>query len=114
LNVDRNPLSAKPLISADGRRVFFQSRATNLTPQADANLQSDVFARDLQPAQLPHLDCSERRRRARMADLNWPVSHRTGGKVAFISTSTDLVSDGPTSTADVYVRDIGAVAAPQA
>jgi Tol biopolymer transport system component len=46
--VDANGRSANPAISADGRRVVFESSATNLVPDADANgTGSDVYLADL-------------------------------------------------------------------
>jgi len=41
------PLSSHPLISADGRRVFFESRATTLVPTGTLFRSVNIYARDL-------------------------------------------------------------------
>ncbi|MCX6903289.1 MAG: hypothetical protein NTW03_07395, partial [Verrucomicrobia bacterium] len=105
------PGSTHPLISADGRWVFFESKATGLVTNVSCGCgATDVFARD------------------RQAGLTWLVSVKRDGTgtvistdqsqlcsitpdarwVAFSSTVANLVSGQANRSGDLYVRDMQA------
>jgi len=104
-----NPLTANPIISADGRWVFFESMATTLTYEnaADNNNAVDVFRRDLQRNRTTLVS-------RRMS--SWPEAANAGSKlaavtpdgryVAFLSSATDLLSEPWNGLENIYVRDM--------
>ena len=104
-----NPLTANPIVSADGRWVFFESIATTLTYEgpSDNNNAVDVFRRDLQ-----HNRTTLVSRRLSI----WPEAANAGSKlasitpdgqyVAFLSSATDLVFEPSSGQEHVYVRDM--------
>ncbi len=105
------PLSGNPIISADGRWVFFESRATNLTQylgsgSADTNGTMDVFGRDLATGSnflvsVNRVDNRAANGRSVLADITPDAT-----RVAFISTATDLAAPAGNVLGDVYVRDL--------
>jgi Tol biopolymer transport system component len=101
-----DPLSGKPMISADGRWVFFESRATNLTRYSDGNANTDVFVRDLQSNSNFLLSLSWVVNRAANGKSELASITPNAAKVAFVSTATDLVAGTGNALGDVYVRDL--------
>jgi Tol biopolymer transport system component len=100
------PHSGNPLISADGRWVFFESRATNLTQYADTNATTDVFVRDLQSNSNFLVSVSWGVNRASNGRSELASITPGGRRAAFISTSSDLVAPDGNPLGDVYVRDL--------
>ena len=92
-----------PSISADGRYVAFESRATNLVA-GDANQQTDVFVRDLL------LGTTVRASAGAGGEANGssfdPAISADGRYVAFDSTATNLVAGDTNGVRDVFVRDL--------
>jgi Tol biopolymer transport system component len=84
-------MSTKPLISADGRFVSFQSRASDLqSAVTDDNERTDVYVRDLQlgiTTLLSNLDGT-----VGNDDSEDPASSADGRTVAFESEATNLTS----------------------
>lgn len=96
-------------LSADGRRVFFDSAASDFVTN-DANGVSDIFVRDrnLGTTQLVSVNATSTASANGPSTL--PLSSANGRYVVFNSTASDLVPgfvDGNASTAaDLYVRDV--------
>ncbi len=98
--------SDAPDIGADGRRVAFVTRDPLVT--ADANVQSDVYVRDL-VAGTTLLASVGAGGSAGDADSHSPSLSDDGTRVAFYSRATDLLADPVPGFRDhVYVRDLGA------
>jgi Tol biopolymer transport system component len=100
------PLSGNPLISHDGRFVAFESRATDLVSVADTNTTHDVFVYDLQSSSMQLVSINTNgtaaNGRSRLGAMT-----PDGRKIAFISSATDLVLNGPTNgNEELYVRDL--------
>ena len=79
-------------VSADGRFVAFVSDATNLTPN-DTNNASDVFVRDRQTNQTTLVSVNAAGTGSGDGYSNAPRITPDGRFVAFISASSNLVSD---------------------
>ena len=94
--------SMKPMLSADGTRVVFSSRAKNL-PGASPSVDFQVWVRDL-----PTQTTIQASRGA--TSVNYTVSNGSisadGTKVAFATRAGNLGAGGPGS--DVFVRDLAA------
>ena len=99
--------SENPAISADGRFVVFESRATNLTTAGDDNAHTDVYWRDVarrltrrvsQPP--PELDLP-----GTAGSSLEPSVSADGRFVAFTSDGGGLVRGAP-SSASIYRRDM--------
>ncbi len=103
--------SSDPSISADGKRVAFQSFANNLV-LGDGNGQSDIFVRDTRkgttirvsvdtaggdPDPVPSVALSR-----------FPSLSADGNHVAFASEAPDLVSGDRNGALDIFVRNLGA------
>jgi Tol biopolymer transport system component len=101
---ESNDVSDRPSISADGRYVAFQSDATNLIP-SDTNASGDIFVRDRT------LNTTERVSVATGGAEGNSISSGTcsisadGQFVAFLSSSTNLVSGDTNGARDIFVRD---------
>ncbi|MFN0007752.1 MAG: TolB family protein [Planctomycetota bacterium] len=101
--------STDPSISADGRRVAFQSAATNLVP-GDTNLSIDVFVRDLL------LDATERVSVDSGGTQGATSSERPsisadGLRIAFDSSASNLSEGDTNGVRDVFLREEGIAAA---
>ncbi len=102
--VQGDDMSEYPAVSADGRRVIFVSRASNLVP-GDVNGQNDVFVRDLasgaifcasvDPSGLPGL-----------GGAGYASISGDGQSVAFGSGSSNLVPGDTNGVFDVFVRNL--------
>ncbi len=101
-----NGPSGAPLISGDGRWVFFESTASNLI-EMDFNGAQDIFARDLL-AQTTLLVSAD----ATAAGTNAGAAHSAaitpdGRVVAFVKSATNVVNaEFLLSYGEVYVRDL--------
>ncbi|HZG53856.1 MAG TPA: hypothetical protein VEZ40_17260, partial [Pyrinomonadaceae bacterium] len=107
-----NNQSSVPTVSADGRFVVFNSRATNLVTLADANGTDDVFVRDLTAAKttLVSVDTEGKAAGNRNSHLQSPQAISADGNfIAFVSNASNLVgNDTNGTTSDVFVRDVAA------
>lgn len=100
-----NAESRGPSISADGRWVAFESRATNLVP-GDDNRVEDVFVRDLVTGAIRRVSESAAGRLGnRGSDSAFLAG--AGGQVAFTSMADNLVAGDTNGTRDVFVKDLG-------
>ena len=110
------PLSDKPLISADGRWIAFESFATNLTAETDRNigvpypsLETDVFLRDTASNQT--ILISVARQGGITGDKKSVLIDMTpdGKYVLFASTGSNLAATNPTyGFLELFVRDVAA------
>lgn len=103
-----NGESGTPVISADGRRVSFQSSATNLHLD-DPTPDSDLFVRDIPTGELL---LASRADGAAGASPNGGIQTGRlapgGGHVVFEATASTLVSGDTNARRDVFVRDLAA------
>lgn len=97
-------------ISADGRYVVFQSRASNLVA-GDSNAVHDIFLRDRQTDTTTRISVSSVGAQANNASYGSEIS-RDGRVVAFTSDASNLVSGDGNGTIDLFFRDMqtGAIA----
>jgi Tol biopolymer transport system component len=101
------PLSTSPQIAASSDRVVFLSAATNLVEGVeDTNGGYDVFVRDgLGPTRL--VSRAVNGRATANAISHSPQISEDGRFVAFISSASDLIVDGPTNSGgDIYVQEL--------
>lgn len=91
-------------VSADGRRVVFQSMATNLVP-GDTNGENDIFVRDLQAGTTARVNVATDGTQAAGFSVQCTISS-DGRIVAFWSSAPNLVSGDTNGSADVFVRDL--------
>ncbi|HZG52392.1 MAG TPA: Calx-beta domain-containing protein, partial [Pyrinomonadaceae bacterium] len=107
-----NAQSSVPVVSANGRFVVFNSRATNLVTLGDNNGTDDVFVRDLAAGKtrLVSVDYEGTVAGARTSYLPSPqVISADGNFIAFVSQAFDLVGNDTNGTvSDVFVRDMAA------
>jgi len=96
--------SYDPSISADGRYVAFQSRASNLVVD-DANGAEDIFVHDRQTGltQRVSVDSADG---AGNGGSGSPSISADGRYVVFHSYASNLVTGDTNSTYDVFVRDL--------
>ncbi len=97
-----NGHSTRPSISADGRFVAFQSKASNLVPN-DSNSASDIFVRDRSGSATERVSLSSAGGQANY-DCYRPCISADGGFVAFESEASNLVSND-SGWRDIFVRD---------
>jgi Tol biopolymer transport system component/putative cell wall-binding protein len=99
-----NRRSYAPAISADGRRVAFQSMSSNFVPGMD-NEARDVFVHDRETGQTVCISvgfdgtCGNGR-------SQHPSVSADGRYVAFHSSASNLVPDDTNGHSDVFVRDL--------
>lgn len=93
-----------PDISASGRHVAFESRASDLVP-GDGNGIRDVFVRDMVDGVTKRVSVDTNGRDANRPSQRPSVS-ADGRFVAFDSSATDLVPDRRDAFIDVFVRDL--------
>ena len=95
-----------PKISADGTKVAFTSRASNLVP-GDTNLATDTFVKDLTTGALTRVSSA-----ADGTQGNGPSNgsrlglSADGSRVAFDSNATNLVPGDTNNARDVFVSDV--------
>jgi hypothetical protein len=90
-------------ISADGRVIAFNSRATNLVPEADEGTWH-VYVRDRKLGTTERVDVSGDGAPADASSMGWSISS-DGRFVSFTSTAKNLVPGGTTPHWRVFVRD---------
>jgi len=93
-----------PAISADGRFVAFQSRATNLVP-GDTNTTQDVFVRDCLTGETARASVDSAGAEAN-GRSQFPSISADGRFVAFDSMATNLAPGDTNGAGDVFVRDL--------
>ncbi|MBN2492086.1 MAG: PD40 domain-containing protein [Planctomycetes bacterium] len=91
-------------ISADGRYVVFQSRATNLVP-CDTNRCADVFHHDRQTQVTQRVSVSSQGGEGD-GDSDWPVVAAGGRWIVFQSAATNLVLGDTNQVDDIFIHDI--------
>jgi len=99
--VGANGNSFHPRASSDGRRIVFQSQATDLTSTLDSNGRDDLFLLDLNAGTTMFISTNRLRLPATNGAAE-PFISGDGGFVVFRSASPDLV----TSPASGYVTDL--------
>ena len=99
-------LSDKPQISADGRCIAFESFATNLTADADANTESDVFLRDTLNDQTTLISSALGGGMTASGKSEVVAITPDGNYILFSSTATNVVLDNPQGGyQELYLRD---------
>jgi hypothetical protein len=98
-------------ISADGRFVAFDSRATNLVP-GDSNGFDDLFVHDMLSGSTTRVNVSTSGTPGDHDSSNQSLSISADGRcVAFSNSSTNLVGVDTNGASDVFVRDAGEASA---
>ena len=105
----------RPMLSGDGRRVGFRSRATELVP-GDTNEALDAFVRDRVAGTTTRVSVTSGGAEADARPFTWmagqttfmsrPFLSATGRYAAFASRAADLVPNDRNGVADVFVRDL--------
>ncbi|HLF40540.1 MAG TPA: hypothetical protein VI854_03590 [Acidimicrobiia bacterium] len=95
--------SASPALSADGRFVSFDSRATNLGVN-DNNAAVDVYVKDLQSGAVTRASVASNGSQGNNSSKDSSISG-DGRFVAFWSDATDLVDGDTNAIKDVFVHD---------
>ena len=96
--------SFAPTISADGTKVAFGSRATNLVGN-DTNARADIFVRDLVAGANTRASTDSSGRQANNASYDAAIAP-TGGHVALSSLASNLVSGDTNGTRDVFLKNL--------
>jgi Tol biopolymer transport system component len=99
-----NGISYAPVISADGRYVVFNSRASNLV-SGDTNGTDDVFIKDLSTNSITRLSIASDGTQGNSNGYTYfrPAISADGRSVVFESTASNLVSDDTNGTLDVFL-----------
>ena len=97
--------SSAPMLSADGRRVVFQSAASNLVAD-DTNGASDVFFRDLGTGETLLVSRRPGDGRPGRGGSNRPWLSADGRTAAFLSAADDLVAGDFNSDADLFLATL--------
>jgi Tol biopolymer transport system component len=87
-------------INADGRYVVFESDSTNLIPQ-DTNNSWDIFIKDMQTGQISPCSVSAQGEIGNGYSM-WPTISADGRYVAFVSSSTNLVTGDNNRQDDIF------------
>lgn len=101
--VQANSISQWTSLSADGRLVAFESRATNLVPD-DTNARADVFVHDRVTGQTERVSVSSSGVQGNN-NSQVPSISADGRYVVFQSIATDLVPGDTNGSMDVFRRD---------
>lgn len=101
-----NGSSLGPSISADGRRVAFQSTSTNLHPQ-DADAHADIYVRDLDAHATVLVSRADGPAGAKgNGPSTWASMSGDGRHVAFQTQATNLHPEDTDTFFDVFVRTL--------
>jgi Tol biopolymer transport system component len=106
-----NDDSSSPALDADGSHVAFGSSATDLQPTfTDANLDSDVFVRDVAAGQVQLVSRAAAGTATANDGSSIPAISADGNRIAFTSGATNLGGGGDLNGAvrDIYLRDMAA------
>lgn len=96
--------SFAPTISADGTKVAFGSRATNLVAN-DTNARADIFVRDVVANVTTRVSTDSSGRQANNASFDAAIAP-TGAHVAFSSLASNLVSADTNGTRDIFLKNL--------
>ena len=96
--------SFDPTISADGTKVAFGSRATNLVGN-DTNARADIFVRDVVTGVTTRVSTDSSGRQANNASYDAAIAP-TGAHVALSSLASNLVSGDTNGTRDVFLKNL--------
>ena len=99
-----NGFSEMPSISPDGSKVVFASSASNLVA-GDTNGQEDIFLKDLTTGAVTLLS-SDINGVQGIRDSNTPIFSPDGSKVAFLSSSGNLVIDSSNGYQKLFIKDL--------
>ncbi|MBZ0320238.1 MAG: hypothetical protein K8L91_27750 [Anaerolineae bacterium] len=91
-------------ISADGRFIAFESRATNLAPN-DTNGVRDIFLHNRLNGNTFRVSFSNTGGQATGGNSRYPALSADGRYVAFESDATNLVTGDTNGGTDIFVRD---------
>ena len=98
-----NGASNRPTISGNGRRVLFQSGATNLVAN-DGNGAQDVFMRDLASGQISLVSTGPNGQSDKSSDS--PSISSDGRWASFGSKATNFASGDTGGDMDVFIKDL--------
>ena len=98
-----NNQSWAPSISADGRYVAFESKASNLTPN-NADGVADVYVKDRLTKTTTLVSTGPEGKGNKGSGL--PGISDDGNRVSFLSKATNLVENDTNNAIDAFVRDI--------
>jgi hypothetical protein len=101
---EANNHSDYPSISADGRYVAFESRASNLV-SGDTNGAEDVFIHDRQSGQTERVSVASDGTQGNNYWSIYPSISFDGRYVAFASNASNLVNGDTNGNVDVFVHD---------
>lgn len=104
-DITGNGPSENPVLSGDGTRVVFESRASNLV-NGDVNGVADIFVRDLPGTTNRLVSINASGAGPGNAASHSAVLSQDGRRVAFISSSTNLVPNLPVLRSHLFVRDL--------
>jgi len=102
--VNGNGPSVNPYLSADGTKVAFTSRSTNLDPM-DKDALEDIYMKNLTTGTLTLLSTSSAGVKGNADSLN-PAMSGDGSLVAFYSGATNLDPADTDPILDIYVKAI--------
>jgi Tol biopolymer transport system component len=105
LDITGNGPSENPMLNGDGTRVVFESRASNLV-DGDANGVADIFVRDLTGTTNRLVSVNANGTGPGNAASHSAVLSQDGRRVAFISSSTNLIPNLPVLRSHLFVRDL--------
>jgi Tol biopolymer transport system component len=106
-SVSANRDSIAPFVTADGRRIFFLSTASDLVPQDTNGAVLDLFVSDRTNATTTLVSSSLRGGAGGNGDTTEFACTADGRFVAFTSAASDLVSGDANEANDVFARDPG-------
>ncbi|MGA1836003.1 cell wall-binding repeat-containing protein [Herbiconiux sp. 11R-BC] len=101
-----NGHSLRPVVSADGRRIAYDSKAGNLSPKSVGTVDEQVYLRDTSalPSELVSVNATGVKS-AQGRSLAATISD-DGQRVAFVSSADDLVRADTRGIGQVYSRDL--------
>lgn len=102
--IQGNKASSAPGISANGRRIVFQSSATNLVAN-DSNGAADIFLRDLESGETRRISLSSDGTQSNGASQA-PTISADGNWVVFSSRASNLVEGDDNGQTDFFIRDL--------
>lgn len=101
--VEGNGASSYPALSADGRYIAFQSRATNLI-SSDTNGRQDVFVHDRTSGSIERVSVDGGGLES-SGDSYYPAVSTDGRYVTFYSGAADLVPGDTNGVNDIFIFD---------
>jgi Ca2+-binding RTX toxin-like protein len=103
-NVQADDQSYNAVFSADGKKLLFISKATNLV-SGDSNAAFDVFIKDLTTGAVTRLSTSSSGVQGNGDSFNALFSP-DGSKVLFESSSSNLVTGDNNGKSDIFIKNI--------